>query len=267
MNPSTIVRAANPVADTAFADAWGDAEGRATFERIIGAERVSQSRPHLLRHRALIGTSVAVAAGTAAVVVGIPGPGHEGGTPASAAWAAVPTRLDPHTAQQLGTRCANQLRQYFDSVNSVITAVGEQRGKVRAVLIVGRFDGRSRWGLCAPGLKESLASALPPPPGPSAPSSIQPPRSSRTTAPAIAAFHAGPARIAVGPVAADIKRVVIETTDALVVTASVGHGYCLAWWPSSADIRAVREYTASGGELHPANYPDTTPAVAPSTHR
>jgi hypothetical protein len=82
MNPNTIVRAANPVADTAFADAWRDAEGRAAFERIVATERDHRPRRRVVRRRLLASASVAVAAGTAAVVIGIPGLTHDGAAPA-----------------------------------------------------------------------------------------------------------------------------------------------------------------------------------------
>lgn len=73
MNPDTIAHAANPVADTAYADAWRDAEGRATFERIIARERAT-STPGRRTARRLVPVALTVAVAAAvAVVIGTPG--------------------------------------------------------------------------------------------------------------------------------------------------------------------------------------------------
>jgi hypothetical protein len=202
-----------------------------------------------MRRRGLLLAATAVCAAGVATVVAI-NPWVRTPT-ASAAWAAVPTPLDAATTQQLGAPCADHLRRYFDRLDSWITAIGEQRGTVRAVLIIGQSSGSRRWGLCAPDLGvDGLVPAVPPIPGASLPRGIAVPSPSEERGPVIVPFDARTARIAVGAVPADVTRVVIETLDGRLVTASVGRGYCLAWWPSHAGIRAVHEYTGTGQELH-----------------
>lgn len=83
MNAHTIMRAANPVNDMAFAEAWCDAEGQATLEGIVATGRDASPRPSTgRRRRALIGWAAAVGVGAAVAVIGIPGVGHEGAAPA-----------------------------------------------------------------------------------------------------------------------------------------------------------------------------------------
>ncbi len=209
-----------------------------------------------LRRRTLLTAGAVCAAGVAAAVLAAINPWAR--TPAYAAWTAVPTRLDVPTTQQMAARCADHLQPAFDSLSGWVTAVGEQRGRVRAVLLVGQSDGQTRWGLCAPGLGvDGLVSALPPPVGNGSPppTGVAVPPAPRGAAPVVYTFFAGTARIALGRVAAGVTRVLIVTDDARVVTATVGHGYCLAWWPSLAGIHAVDEFTATGQEFHPLNYP------------
>lgn len=80
---STIMRTADPAADAAVDDAWSDAEGRATYERIITDDQPAAAiRPPRRRRRVLIGVGLAAAAGAAVAVVGIPGASHNG-TPAA----------------------------------------------------------------------------------------------------------------------------------------------------------------------------------------
>lgn len=78
--PLTVGHSSSPV--TTSSDRWCDAAGRATFERIVATERDRQPRPHVVRRRLLIGTSVAIAASTTAALIGIPGLSHEGTAPA-----------------------------------------------------------------------------------------------------------------------------------------------------------------------------------------
>jgi hypothetical protein len=77
MNPDTITNAANPVADTAYADAWCDPEGRSAFERIVASERsdIRTKRP-LFRRLLTIGGAVAVAAAAAAAILVVGGSGE-----------------------------------------------------------------------------------------------------------------------------------------------------------------------------------------------
>jgi len=86
MNTTDIVRAANSVDDTAFADSWSDAEGRASFERIVADDRSTSEITlprHRYRRRLALGVALAASAGVAVAIVGIPGSNHG----AQSAWA------------------------------------------------------------------------------------------------------------------------------------------------------------------------------------
>lgn len=72
MNPNPS--APNPVADTAYADAWRDPEGQAAFERIVATERAATpTRRHGVRRLLPAGLAVALTAGAIGAAVAVVG--------------------------------------------------------------------------------------------------------------------------------------------------------------------------------------------------
>jgi len=83
---ATIMHTADPAADVPVDDAWADAEGRATYERIVADDRstpVITLPRRRYRRRLALGVALAASAGAVVAVVGIPGSANHGG----AAWA------------------------------------------------------------------------------------------------------------------------------------------------------------------------------------
>lgn len=50
-------------------------------------------------------------------------------------------------------------------------------------------------------------------------------------------------------VSPEVRKVRVDTADGLKVTATVGNGWTLAWWPSAADATSVTLYDNEGKEL------------------
>ncbi|MEO7664553.1 MAG: hypothetical protein ABIV26_05450, partial [Candidatus Limnocylindrales bacterium] len=52
-----------------------------------------------------------------------------------------------------------------------------------------------------------------------------------------------------GRIAATVARVVVEVADGRIVTASVGGGYWLAWWPDDVRAKVVTAFDSAGAEI------------------
>lgn len=62
-------------------------------------------------------------------------------------------------------------------------------------------------------------------------------------------------RVLTGRVSPKVGKVVIGTSDGLEVTATVGNGWVVAWWPSMGDLKHVRLFDEAGGVLQTSSFP------------
>ncbi|MFD9705250.1 hypothetical protein [Lentzea sp. NPDC059081] len=64
-----------------------------------------------------------------------------------------------------------------------------------------------------------------------------------------------PMRVLSGRVSPEVAKVVLETEDGLTVTATIGKGWILGWWPSGGDPKHVTLYDRAGGVLETSALP------------
>jgi len=167
---------------------------------------------------------------------------------AYASWTATPSPLASSETQSLGTACADRVRARFpDASPHLQPVVAERRGDFKTALIadlaqvavcadwIGPISGNTQRGSTLEGL--TTAAALPP--------------GQVVSLVAVPGQLGGPdaLRMAYGLVASTVARVVVQTTDGHTVTASVDHGYFLAWWPTGSEIRTITAHDAAGRTL------------------
>jgi hypothetical protein len=66
-----------------------------------------------------------------------------------------------------------------------------------------------------------------------------------------------------GRVTGRASTVEVTADDGRVITASVGHGYFLAWWPSGSPVGTVRALDAGGHVIATTAHPARTSAGVP----
>lgn len=166
-----------------------------------------------------------------------------GATPELAAWTAVPQRVSAGQTARLAASCERQLAagHFGVRLGAQTSALAEGRGAATAVLLVGASGTEA---ICvnpaAPGgAGPSVAGPLV---GIGAPG---PSRGSLT----VDGVPGGPGlgdSAVYGRVTPRAAQVLVTTEDGRLVTATLGHGYFLAWWPSGAGIKTIRVLGRTG---------------------
>ncbi len=164
-----------------------------------------------------------------------------GSTPALAAWTAVPQHVPAGQAARLATSCERDLAagHFPAGLGSPTSALAERRGAGTAVLLVGSSGAEA---ICVNPASSSAAAGSGPLVGVGTPG--------RSRAPlTVDGVPGGPglgASAVYGRVAEGASKVLVTTQDGRVVTATLGHGYFLAWWPSGAGIKAISVLDRAG---------------------
>ncbi len=161
------------------------------------------------------------------------------GSPADA-WSEVPHAVSAAEADQLRTECENLVRNSRPPLTFQPSGVtlAEKRGTTRSVLIAG-LDNRvaicigqsDQKGALEVGSDFAGIYDLSPLTGPLRLDDTQ---------------RYSPPRVVFGRAEQRLDRIEIVTTDNKTVTASIGQGYFLAWWPSNANASEVRAFDAAG---------------------
>lgn len=227
--------------------------GRADARRLaLERETRGPARPPFRARRLAVVLASAAIVGAAAAYVAVSPPW--GVSAAYASWTAVPGQLGPAATQALGASCAQSLQQHFKDANGLAPALGEQRGKFSAVVL----GDAANVGVCVNvnGILGGFSTRSPIPAG------------SALVLEAAPGLLTGPdaARAAYGEVSPQVTRVVVTTQDGRTVTASVGGGYFLGWWPSGADPATIAAYDAAGAQLSRLTVPKASNGPPIPTH-
>lgn len=214
---------------------------RAAIRAVVLTEAVDPSAVSTRRHRGLR-LAAAAAVITGAIVVSMV---VFGGRQPAMAWAAVPDAVSASQAAELSTACAADIAaQHFPvTLDDARPAVAEQRGDFTAVLVEGRAD---QLGICLSnsthngsiGTGSVLRGVV---------YNLDPVSGLLTLDGVPGQLNGdGAARVAFGRVTPAVSSVLIRTQDGRSVTASVAHGWFLAWWPSGAGVAVVQGLDATG---------------------
>ncbi|HEY2768991.1 MAG TPA: hypothetical protein VGI87_00360 [Solirubrobacteraceae bacterium] len=68
-----------------------------------------------------------------------------------------------------------------------------------------------------------------------------------------------PYTLAEGRVGSDVRAVTLVLADGSKVTASIGGGWFLAWWPGATQLSAAEVQTSTGTTTQPLHFPDQRP--------
>jgi hypothetical protein len=164
-----------------------------------------------------------------------------GSTPALAAWTAVPEHVPAGRAARLGASCERDLAagHFPTGLGSPTSALAERRGAGTAVLLVGASGAEAICVNPAPSTAEASAGPL---------VGIDTPGRSRGPL-TVDGLPGGPGlgdSAVYGRVADWVDKVLVTTQDGRLVTATLGDGYFLAWWPSGAGVTAIRVLGSAG---------------------
>lgn len=184
--------------------------------------------------------------------------------PALAAWTAVPQSVSPAQAVQLTRDCTARVVGHFPiSLGRVTSSLAEHRGSSSAVLIAGSTGSEA---IC-----------------------VNPATSANGSSGGYAGTQAG--IVAADPMVGSLKvdggtggpavglttvfgrvtdratTVKVTAEDGRVVTASVGHGYFLAWWPSGSPAGTVRALDDAGHVIATAGQPAAATGGVPVPRR
>ena len=184
------------------------------------------------------GAAAATAGALAWVVIG------SGGLAPEPAWAAVPRSVPAALASQLAKSCQTQVAQHSWPIRSgqVGTALAEQRGASTAVLLLAAGHD----AICVdphPAAAGTAGGII----GPLVGVSVEDPAGGVLT---VDGTPGGPGlglRAVYGRVGSPrVAKVLITLSDGREVTATLGHGHYLAWWPATAGGDIVRAVDSAG---------------------
>lgn len=173
---------------------------------------------------------------------------------ATATWAAVPEQLDAAATARLSRACTEAIAQRHFPIllSSTAPVLAEARGTSSAVL----SSSPSQVDLCISGATDATERFM-------GAYFVTPlPAGSLGVVDGVPGSREGgdALRVIFGRLAVPVEAVTVTTGDGLHVTAAVGKGYFLAWWPSHADAVNVSVTLKSG-----AVQGLTVPAQAPPT--
>jgi hypothetical protein len=196
--------------------------------RLTAHEYHPRTRTRAPRPRLAIGGGVATVAGTTAAILALTG----GATNAFAGWKSTPTKAAPGQLGAAGRACTSR-----QPVAGLPLALSDVRGPF--TLQVYANDKTSATCINGPGL-----------------SAVRVEQSSQAqTVPAGQIQFSGgmssaqprqPYSFAEGRTGAGVQAVTLNLSDGTTVSATVGAGWYLAWWPSGAALKSATVTTASG---------------------
>lgn len=213
-----------------------DEQLRAALVR-YASSRQTRRRAALAKRRIYTWLAALGAAGTGAVL----GINLLTASNAYASWTSVPDQITGPALLEASTNCQHNLSRHFPSMaEGLQVALGERRGDFTATVL----SAGTRVGVCVTGVPHGeLGGVL----------DLQP-----LSAGTLLSLDASPGilngpdavRQAVGRVNDPlVSKVVVETADRRDVTASIGAGLYVAWWPSGADVTVVKALDAQGHVL------------------
>ena len=226
----------------------------AMLDQIEREQQGSVQRRTGLRWRLAAGAGVAAAA--VAVTIGL----NVVAVSPAQAWSALPDRLSGSELDAARTDCLNQANRLPIALPGAgMSVIGEKRGTTSSVLLADDQaaaicigSSSSRFG--------GVTSLEPIPAGTTL--TVDEAKAGRTYGPDATRFvH--------GRISDEVTKVVVTTSDGLVVTASQIDGHFLAWWPSGANATTVAAY-GTGDSVLSVVHPDpvgsaTTASEAPPT--
>lgn len=243
-----LLRAANPVGVDP-SDAWSP-QSRALLRRILAEPRAPRGRRRLLPGRSPQGLRTRLALGgvgitaLVAAVVAVLISGSAAG-PAFAGW-----RAQPAVASPVQIRAA--VRSCGLHAPVVLT---EQRGPYTAVVFADRHGGSA----CVQGASMSFVGGIGGASAPSGPGQV-------LIGGVSGSDSSGHAFVLLaGRVGAAVRSIVIHRSDHVDVTASISHGWFIAWWPASARATGASVTTSSG--VHRLALPAGATSAPPSCPR
>lgn len=218
--------------------------------------RVPRTRPRLV----LPGVGVAAVMTGVAVASWLLISGG-GSQPALAAWTAVPQSVTAAQAAQLTHDCTNRVVGHFPiPLRRVTFSLAEHRGSSTAVLLIGAAGSEA---ICVKPAAASNGGGTGTSAGPQVGIVAASPM---TGALQVDGSAGGPAiglTAIFGQVTTEATTVTVTTDDGRVVTASVGHGHFLAWWPSASPAATVRALNASGQVIASTTRTGQSPSGVP----
>ena len=164
-----------------------------------------------------------------------------GSTPALAAWTAVPQHVPAGQAARLAASCERELTagRFAIRLGAPASALAERRGAATAVLLAGSAGIEA---ICVNPAPSGAAAGSGPLVGIGTPGRSRGPLT-------VDGVPGGPGlgdSAVYGRVADGASQVLVTTRDGRLVTATLGHRYFLAWWPSGAGIKAIRVLGRAG---------------------
>lgn len=167
---------------------------------------------------------------------------------ATAAWAAVPEQLDAGTTARLSDVCTEAIaqRQFPMSVSPTTPGLAEARGSSSAVI----SSSQSQLDVCITGPTAQFVGVY----------NIAPlPAGSIGVVDGVPGYRqGGTLRVIFGRLGVSVQGITVTTADGLHVTAAVGNGLFLAWWPSNADAVSVA-VTLKSGSVQSLIVPEQAP--------
>jgi hypothetical protein len=225
---------------TVILDACGDTQARGLREPRL--------RPRLVLSGAGMAAALTGVAVTSWVLVS-----RGGSQPALAAWTTVPQSVSAAQAAQLTDGCTGWVAGHFPiSLGRVASSLAEQRGSSSAVLLAGATGSEAICVNPAPG---ATAGGTGVEAGPQVGIVAADPMIGSLKVDGGAGGSAVGLTAVFGRVTGQASTVEVTAEDGRVITASVGHGYFLAWWPSGSPVGTVRALDAAGHVIATAAQP------------
>lgn len=222
-----------------------------------GDSQACRLREPRLRPRLVLSGAGMAAALTGITVVSWLLVSRGGSQPALAAWTTVPQSVSAAQTAQLTEDCTGRVAGHFPiSLGRVASSLAEQRGSSSTVLVAGATGSEA---ICVSPATGSNAGRAGVEAGPQVGIVAADQMIGSLKVDGGAGGPGAGLTAVFGRVTGQASTVKVTAEDGRVITASVGHGYFLAWWPSGAPVGTVRALDAEGHVIATAAQP--TPAT------